>query len=81
MIKLKLDDITNTQSMVLFNTNNLLEMFNNVIEYSHAELLYNDFQKRLDKLGFRFSNTKGKGICKIIVTSRTNKDVKFLFIY
>jgi len=81
MVKLKLDDITNTQSMVLFNTDNLLEMFINVIKYSHAELLYNDFQKRLDKLGYRFSNTKGKGICKIIVTDRINKDVKFLFIY
>ena len=81
MIKLKLDDITNTQSMVLFNTDNLLEMFINVIKYSHAELLYNDFQKRLDKLGYRFSNTKGKGVCKIIVTDRINKDIKFLFIY
>ena len=31
MIKLKLDEITDTQSMVLFNTDNLLEMFANVI--------------------------------------------------
>lgn len=81
MIKLKLDDITNTQSLVYFNNENLLEMFVSVMRYSHSELLYNDFQKKLDKLGYRFSNTKGKGVCKIIVTDRINKDIKFLFIY
>ena len=81
MIKLKLDDITDTQSMVLFNTDNLLEMFINVMRYSHADILYNDFQKKPDKLGYRFTNTKGRGVCKIIVTDRSNKDIKFLFIY
>lgn len=81
MKTLKLDDITEVQSIVIFNTSKLLEMFESVFKYSHSDILYNDFQKKLDKLGFRFCSTKGRGVCKIIVTDRNNPNIKFLFIY
>jgi len=81
MKTLKLDNITEGQSKTLFHSVKLYEMYQNVILYANSHILYRDFEKKLDKLGFRFSNMKGDGVCKIVVRERDNEDVKFLFIY
>lgn len=81
MTTLKLDHITEGQSKVLFHNQTLYDMYQNVLLYANAHILYNDFQKRLDKLGFRLSNMKGDGVCKIVVRDREKEEVKFLFIY
>lgn len=81
MIKLKLDNITEGQTKTLFPSIRLYEMYQNVILYANSHILYRDFEKKLDKLGFRFSNMKGDGVCKIVVRDREQEEIKFLFIY
>lgn len=81
MIKLKLDNITEGQTKTLFPSIRLYEMYQNVILYANSHILYRDFEKKLDKLGFRFSNMKGDGVCKIVVRDKEQEEIKFLFIY
>ena len=80
MTKLNLDTITQVQRSLYFHNDRLNSMLENVKEFSNAKIIYSDFEKRLQVLGFRFVNQRGGGRCKILVTDLRG-DGKFMFLY
>lgn len=78
MIKLNLDKITTVEKIIHFNTEKLINMYENVKAFSNAQIIYSELEKRLGKDGFRFINHRGEGVCKILVSGN---GVKFMFLY
>lgn len=78
MIKLNLDKISTVEKVIHFNTEKLMNMYENVKAFSNAQIIYSELEKRLGKNGFRFVNERGGGRCRILVSGN---GTKFMFLY
>jgi len=80
MTTIKLDNIPVYQDKITFHNDRLQTMLSNVKQYANVQITYNDFSKRIEREGFTFTNEKGRGVGRILVSDRKGEE-RYMFIY
>ena len=78
VIKFDIDELNETKINQYFPNKRSYTMFDIIKNYANNELMYNDAEQKLKKLNYTFSQVKGYGVIKIVVTDKEHNQ-KYYF--